>query len=361
MTETPQNLPGSNQQKNVDVEGLLRSLRRKEGTWVEWGQACQILQKMGYTPQSIFEETGFEPIQQNQIVVAAQVYASILAVGVSDAVKEYFGARGSDILYELRILPQPERAAMAELAFEKKLDMDEVHETVKAVKEYSRLTNKPEGFTDHPGDAIAYQIWKLARQKSDLQERSRLIARGLRFAHSDAARKKIEQLLTDFSVVPATPAPTLPVYRLEATEELPRLLPVVGKLPLTKADLQAAPFIEEIEPFRIVKFSGTGAWIAIPGWQVILAAEDPVAILCDSETLPVALPGKPEEVLVVIDRSERDWDPHHYFVVDNAGQLQIQWFEHEPEVTILGQVIIVMRPKKVLDENYTKEIWQIDE
>ncbi|WP_421656050.1 RuBisCO accumulation factor 1 [Leptothermofonsia sp. ETS-13] len=361
MTEIPQNLPDSDQQNTVDVEGVLRSLRRKEGTWVEWGQACQTLQKMGYNPQSIFEETGFEPIQQNQIVVAAQVYASILAVGVSDAAKEYFGVKGSDVLYELRILTQPERAAMAELAFEKKLDMNEVHEAAKAVKEYSRLVNKPEGFTDHPGDAIAYQIWRLTRQKSDLQERSRLIAKGLRFAHSDAARKKIEQLLTDFSVVPATPTPALPVYRLEATEELPRLLPVIGKLPLTKADLQAAPLVEEIEPFRIVKFSGTGAWVAIPGWQVILAAEDPVAILCDSEALPVALPGAPEEVMVVVDRSQRDWDPRHYFVVDNAGQLQIQWFEYEPEATILGQVILVMRPKKVLDDNYTKEIWQIDE
>jgi hypothetical protein len=370
MQETPQDTPKPEAQADVDIEGLLRSLRRKEGTWVEWGQACQVLQKAGYNPQTIFEETGFEPIQQNQIIVAAQVYSSVLNAGVSDAVKDYFGLKGSDVLYEFRILTQTERAAMAEFALENKLDMDEAHEAAKAVKDYSRLSNKPEAFTDHPGDAIAYQTWKLARQKSDLQERSRLIARGLRFVHSESARKQIEKLLTDFTVVSATPAPTLPLYRLEETEELPRLLPVVGKLPLTKSDFQAVPLIEEIEPFRIVKFSGTGAWVAFPGWQVILAAEDPVVILCDSEALPTPPSNVAEEVLVVVDRAERKWDPHRYFVVDQDDKLQIQWFDQAPEASILGQVILVMRPKKILDENYTKGLlsgksgydsWEIDE
>lgn len=361
MTDAPQNPSEPGAETKVDFEDLLRSLRRKEGSWVEWGKACQILQKAGYDPQKIFEETGFEPIQQNQIIVAFQVYNSILSAGVADEVKEYFGFKGSDVLYEFRILTQPERAALATLAFEKKLDMDEAHEAAKAVKDFSRLSSKPEGFTDNPGDAIAYQVWKLARQKSDLQERSRLIARGLRFAHSETARKKVEQLLTDFTVTPAKPAPTLPLYRIEENEELPRILPVVGKLPLTRSDLQAVPLIEEIEPFRMVKFSGTGAWVTVPGWQVILAAEDPVVILGQSDVLPVPLPGAAEEVLIVVDRAEREWNSHRFFVVDQAGQLQIQWFEEKTELDILGQVILVMRPKKILDENYTKEIWQIDE
>ena len=135
-------------------------------------------------------------------------------------------------------------------------------EIAKAVKEFSRLSKQPEGFTDHPGDAIAYQVWKSARQKADLQERSRLIAKGLRFAHSDSARKQIEQLLMDFTVVPATPAPRQPVYRQDSDEDLPRVLPVVGKLPLAAADLKAVPMIEETEPFGMVQFSGTGVWVS---------------------------------------------------------------------------------------------------
>jgi hypothetical protein len=364
MSETPQspsNAESAAVEAGIDPELLLRSLRRKQGTWVEWGQACQALQKAGYTPQAIFEATGFEPIHQNQIIVAAQVYASIVSVGVSDTVQSHFSHKGSDILHELRILAQADRASVAELVLEKNLDLDEAHDVAKAVKEFSRFSSLPEGFTNHPGDAIAYQTWKLVRQKSDLQERSRLIAKGLRFAHSAAARKAIETLLTDFTVVPAKPAPRLPLYRLDSADDIPRILPVVGKLPLTKADLQAVPLIDETDPFGMVKFSGTGAWVPLPGWQVIRLADDPIVLLCDSDKLPIPLPGKLEDVLVVVDRAQRQWDSSSYFVVAQGDQLHVQWFETEPDCSLLGQVILIMRPKKVLDEEYTKDPWQIDE
>jgi len=61
----------------------------------------------------------------------------------------------------------------------------------------------------------AYQCWKLARQKTDLQDRSRLIAKGLRFAHTQTARQQIEQLLVDFTVASASGS-QLPFYRLES-------------------------------------------------------------------------------------------------------------------------------------------------
>jgi hypothetical protein len=365
MTETPQNASESNvqsPQNGVEVEELIQSLRRKEGTWVEWGRSCQALQKAGFSPQVIFEETGFEPIHQNQVIVGAQVYATMLNAGVSDAVQQHFEHRGSDVLYELRILTQAERASVAELALEKKIDVDEAREVAKAVKELSRLSALPEGFTNHPGDAVAYQSWKLARQKADFQERSRLIARGLKFAHSETARQKVEQLLTDFTVTATRPMPRLPLYRLESSDEMPRILPVVGKLPLSKVDLQAVPLSDEVGPFKLVRFSGTGAWVPIPGWQVIRNAEDPVVFLCDSDRLPNPLPGKPEEVLVVVDRAQRQWDADSYFVIEQEDFLQLQYFEEwNEEVPLLGRIILVMRPKKVLDENYMQDPWQIDE
>lgn len=347
--------------EELNADDLLLSLRRKQGSWVEWAQACQMLQKAGYTPNAIFEATGFEPIQQNQIIVAAQVYDSMLKVGVSDAVRSHFGHRASDILYELRVLSQSERAAAAELVFEKNLDTDEVHEVARALKDYSRLSKVPEAFTSHPGDAVAYHAWRTAKEKTDLQERSRYIARGLKFAHSETARKAIEVLLTDFTVTPKRPAPRLPVYRLESDDQLPRILPVAGKLPLTVADLHAVPLTEETGVFGIIQFSGTGAWMTVPGWQVIRSAEDPVAMLCDSNQLPNPLPGSTEEVIVVVDRAQREWQIDSYFAVANGDQLELQWFEEAPSNTLLGRVILVMRPKKVLDEDYSTELWQIDE
>jgi len=63
----------------------------------------------------------------------------------------------------------------------------------------------------------------------------------------------------------------------------------------------------------------------------------------------------------VVDRAEREWQDNSYFAIEQDGQIQIDWFEDAPEKTLLGRVILVLRPKKVLDEGYNKELWQIDE
>lgn len=362
MTQLPPNPPTPDDVlSNEEAQDLLRSLRQKQGNWVEWGQACAKLQKAGYSPQAIFEATGFEPIQQNQIIVGSQVYASLENAEAAVPVRSHYANRGSDILYELRLLTHSERAAAAELILSHKLDANDAREVARAIKEFSRLQTLPDGFSDSAGDALAYHCWKLVRQKTDLQERSRLIAKGLKYAHSETARKQIEQLLVDFSVVPKGPVPILPFYRLESEEELPRIVPVVGQMPLTPVDLQAVPIVEETGPFRMVKFAGEQAWVPLPGWQILLNAEDPVVILCNSDRLPSQTSTTPGPVLVVVDRSQREWDANNYFVVDQSGQIEFQWFETEPDLPLLGRVIVVVRPKKILDEEVTKDFWQIDE
>ncbi len=356
MTATPpdQSLP-------EEATSLLLSLRRKEGTWVEWGRACQQLQKSGLSQQKIFEETGFEPVQQNQVMVAAQVYGSLESGNAAPEVLERFERSGSDSLYELRILTQADRVAAATLLVEKGLDSEAAHEVAKALKDFARLSRQSTDFSELPHDAVAYFYWNLAKQQADLQARSRLIAQALRFAKSDTARRQIERLLTDFTVTRSRPAPRLPFYRLESANEQPRILPVAGKLPLATADLQQVPLVEEEGNFRLVKFSGTGAWSALPGWQVVIAAEDPVLILADVAELPGVENEAAEEVLVLIDRAQRAWDDNSYFILDQDGQLQFEWFEEAPDRPLLGKVVLVLRPKKVLDEDFNKELWQVEE
>lgn len=348
-------------QPEVEVnQALLQSLRRKEGNWIAWGEACQQLQQSGYNPQQIFEETGFEPVQQNQIVVAAQVYQSLVSGAAPAEVVSRFDRTGSDTLYELRILSQPQRVIAATIIVDKNIDSEGAHEVAKALKEFSRLAKPPEAFTARPSDAISHYYWKLARQQSDLQMRSRLIAQALRFAEGEAARRQVESLLTDFSISRSRPSPRLPFYRLESAEDQPRIVPIVGKFPLTPDDLKVAPLTDPEGLFQIVKFSGTGAWVALPSWQVVRGAEDPVMILAESEHLPSEAE-TPEEVLVMVDRAQRQWTADSYFVVDRGGQLQLDWFEDTPQEALLGRVILVLRPKKVLDEDFNKELWQIDE
>jgi hypothetical protein len=355
--------PGSSPPPDADVvQATMLKLRRKEGTWVDWAQGCQTLQRARLTPQQIFEETGFEPIQQNQIMVAEQVYQSMMKVGVAEATQAHFTQQGSDSLYELRILSQAERASTADFIWQHKLDSDQVREIVKPIKEYAYRKENPPGFGEGPGDAIAFHYWKLARQQDDLQERSRLIAQGLRFAESATARQHIEKLLTDFTIVKDQPAPRLPLYRLETETELPRMIPVVGQMPLSVDDLKAVPVAMPEEPFGLVKFSGTGAMIAVPRWQVIFRAEDPVGILTQARQLP-NYPGEAadEAVLVVIDRCDRTWSNDGYFLTAQDEHLALTWSPVLLENPILGKVILILRPKRILDEDYNRELWQLDE
>lgn len=360
MTDTPDLSPDAT--PAIAINDVLLALRRKQGNWVTWGKACYWLQKQGYNPQKIFEETGFEPVIQNQVIVGAQVYASLVAGNASELAKSHFSQRGSDVLYEFRILTQAERVAAAEFALERGMDADAAHDLARAFKELTRLAALPEGFVNHPGDAIAFQCWQSARQQSDLQERSRLIAKGLRFAHSDTARQKLEQLLTNAASAKQVTAPRMPIYRVEEETELPKVIPVVGKLPLSVVDLNAVPIVDEFTAFGIVKFDGAAAWVAVPSWQVVLQSEDTIAFLCNGSDLPTPLPEGDEEVLILVDRTQRQWNNQSYFIVaDESEHLVITWFDQEPDVPLLGRVILVLRPKRILDESLTKDLWQLEE
>lgn len=341
------------------AEKLLRSLLHKQGSWVDWGKACMQLLAAGYNTQTIFEQTGFQGSQQNLIVVAAQVYDSLVEADASPETLDYFQGPRSDVLYEFRILNQSQRLEAAQLAHTKQLDVDEAKKVARAYKDFSRLSQLPPGFTPTPGDAVAYQCWKAAKQKKDLAQRARLIAEGLKFAESDSARATVEKLLNDFSVTPSRSAPLLPLYRLEAEEELPRIVPLTNAN--NGADFLAVAKMALEEPFRWVRYSGSGRLVPIPGWQAVLKAVDPVALVYPSDRFPTPLEGKSESVIVVIDRASTDWDANSYFLIEREQQLEITWFESTPDVAILGQLVLVLRPKKILDEGNLTQPWQMDD
>jgi len=358
MTENPQD---SSEPISEDVAlNLFASLLKKEGSWVEWGIICQKLQKAGYNSQIIFEKTGFQASQQNLIIVAATVYETLKSNGANNDILEYFLGPKSDILYEFRTLTKQQRIAAAKLAKEKQLDAIEAKVVAKAIAEFDRLSQPPSGFSADPGDAVAYQYWLKAKQKKELVDRARLIALGLKFASSKEARTKIERLLGDFTAAPQKSAPLMPIYRLEQQEELPRIIPVVGSWPQTENDIKQITEISGREPFGLVNRSDN-AIVAVPGWQIVLSAKDPVGIITDSDRLPKKIPGKSELVLVVIDRSCLKWNVNSYFLVADSGQLQIEWFENEPDVNIIGQLVLIMRSKKIIDENNITQPWQMDD
>ncbi len=355
MTESTDN------QTPLNTEEILLMLRRKEGNWVEWGKACQQLQKAGLTPQSIFEATGFEPIHQNQIIVGSQVFDSMMSVGVAPATQTHYQRVGSDSLYELRILSKEDRAATADYLYNRNIDSEGSKEVAKAFKEFSYMRQPPEGFTHHPGDAVAYQYWRYVKQKADLAEKTRLIARGLMFAHSQGARTQIEKLLTELTAPPQKTAPSLPIYRLDADDELPRTFPVAGAFPLASSVFTSTPKVEGTGAFQITHNNWAGDWVSLPGWQVLCKSEDPIAILADEANLPLKIAGKSKEMILVIDRSVTEWDEFNYFAIDRDGQLAIEWFEVAPTIPLLGKLVLILHPKREIDPNKTKDLWELEE
>jgi len=344
----------------AEAQEMLRSLLHKEGTWVEWGQTCQKLQKAGYSTQQIFEDTGFQNSQQNMVIVASQVYNNLVRDGVAPEALEYFKGPRSDVLHEFRLLNQEQRVEAANLAYEKQLNIDGAHLVTKAMRDVSRMSQLPESFTNHPGDWVAYLSWKRAQSQKDLQQRSRLIAQGLKFAHSASAREAIEKLLSDFNIVKAVSEPLLPLYRLETEDELPRIVPLAGSYPLSSHEIAKVNQIKNQQPFGNIT-SKDGSYVPVPGWQVALKAKDPIAYFCPSDRLPKSLSGRVEEVLIMLDRANTTWNVNSYFVVETDGKLEIHWFETEPTDKIVGQLVLILRPKRILDEGNLTQPWQMDD
>jgi hypothetical protein len=344
-----------------EIAEIINSLLQKEGKWVDWGRACQILHKSGCSPQKIFEETGFQASHQNLIIVAAQVYESLVKQEASEDLLSYYSGPKSDILYELRILDHEHRLPAAQTAKDKSLELEDAHDMAKAFQEFCRLTQIPFGFTRSPGDAVAYQCWKRARQKKDLQERSRLIARGLKFAYSPAARTLLEQLLTDFTITSSKSAPLLPICRLEETEEMSRILPLVGSLPFSWEKLKNVPKLRETGAFKVVNISSNNDFVSLPGWNVLIKAEDPVALLVASTDLPRPISSKIETVLAVVDRASTIWEDTSYYLTLVEEKLELLWFAEFPTCQLLGKLLLIVRPKNILDEDNITQPWQMDD
>ena len=355
------NQPPSAVLTEAEAEAILRSLLHKEGSWVDWGKKSQQLQKAGYAPQIIFEKTGFQTVQQNLIIVASQVYDSLQQAAVDESILQYYRGPKSDVLYELRILTQSQRATTAITAAEHRLEADGAKELARAVQDFALFSQFPAGFTDHPGDTLAYQCWKLAKQNRDLTARTRLIAKGLKFAHSSTARAAIEQLLSDIAVSPSQKAPLVPLYRQENEEQVARLVPVVGTLPLTVEQVQNVSPLTQEDPFGIVNTEVASRLVPLPGWQVVLKAIDPVAILALAGEVAESLSQKTETVLVVVDRGLQTWREDAYFLLATEETTAFRWSPVPPQETILGQVIVVLRPKRIFDENNLREPWQMDD
>jgi hypothetical protein len=47
--------------------------------------------------------------------------------------------------------------------------------------------------------------------------------------------------------------------------------------------------------------------------------------------------------------------------VEIDNNVSLQWFDSPPDLNILGQLVLILRAKNILDENNITEPWQMDD
>ncbi|MFM6058111.1 MAG: RuBisCO accumulation factor 1, partial [Microcystis aeruginosa] len=61
------------------------------------------------------------------------------------------------------------------------------------------------------------------------------------------------------------------------------------------------------------------------------------------------------------DRVFAEWDVNNYYLVERDNSVFLQWFDSSPDVTILGELVLILRAKNILDEKNITEPWQMDD
>ncbi|MFM6325808.1 MAG: RuBisCO accumulation factor 1, partial [Microcystis panniformis] len=56
-----------------------------------------------------------------------------------------------------------------------------------------------------------------------------------------------------------------------------------------------------------------------------------------------------------------EWDVNNYYLVERDNSVFLQWFDSYPDVAILGELVLILRAKNILDEKNITEPWQMDD
>eukprot|EP00897_Mesotaenium_endlicherianum_P005623 jgi/Mesen1/5089/ME000252S04209 len=311
----------------ISVDEKLDILRERRGLWFEY--ACHIteLNRAGITSTVIDEATGLTGVEQNALVVAAQVHGTLQANGISPGTLAYFDVGGADILYELRVLSGPQRVEGANYVAANKGDQKLARELARSMKELERRT-KAEGrdsFSATPGDALAFSLYRAAKEQREEATKKSYLERGLSLAETESARRKLRAALglQNEELAEESPAAriisaNLQIVRLASDETITRPVPVLGDIAeLDAAAMAGAPQADLEGPFRIFSPSLGVRWAAVPGWPGLVAAIKPVALLLsDFSSLPGSA-GKPvgDVGLLLVDVGVSEVEPSSYYVI----------------------------------------------
>ncbi|XP_062200422.1 rubisco accumulation factor 1, chloroplastic-like [Phragmites australis] len=368
--------------RNLDLRQRLEVLRDRMGQWHEYAPLISALTRDGFTPSSIEEATGISGVEQNSLVVAAQVRDSLLDEKAFPAdLVPFFDHYGApEVLYELRFLNARQRADAAKHAIDNRLDPKGVRELARSMKDFPRRRGDDgwETFTGaSPADCLAYARFRQSREAIDVEDQIAELERALQVVETEAARARVEvemerakkkaagEAVEDAEDDPSA-RPAVTVVRLQygevAEASTVLLLPVVRETDGVAA-VDAAPRRSKTDvDLGIVEVDkGWARWAVVPGWGPVAEAADEAVVieLADGRVLPWRS-AEEEKVLVIADRRRKEVVEEGLYVLDKEGRLVVEKGRNLVERgvgTAVAEVVMVVRPPKEVDDMISDDEW----
>ncbi|XP_019151354.1 PREDICTED: rubisco accumulation factor 1.1, chloroplastic [Ipomoea nil] len=371
--------------RNLDTSERLEVLSNRLGLWFEFAPLITSFIREGFTPSTLEEITGISGVEQNRIVVAAQVRDSLVHSEIDAETLDFFDRGGAELLYEIRILSAEQRVAAAGFLVGNNFDAKQSETLARAMKDFP-MRRGDRGWAafdaNSPGDCLAFSYFRLALEyqsaaAEDLWRQS--LHKGLEFVVSEAAKLLLEEELEGKAEVKEAVVDevvTVPLVRMQRGELAESTVVVV--LPVSKAEateVEAAPWnCEGTGNFGIVEAEKEWRrWVVLPGWQPIAALErGGVAVTFkDGRTLPwrESQKNKSESILVVTDRQRKEVavDEGFYLVAGGGGNGSVMEEELKVErgsklkekgvTESLGMVVLIVRPPREENDELSDEDW----
>ncbi|GFZ14567.1 hypothetical protein Acr_24g0007570 [Actinidia rufa] len=377
----PSPLPA--QFRSLDTNGRLEILANRFGLWFEYAPLIPTLTQEGFSPSSLEELTGISGVEQNRLLVAAQVRQSLVSSKIDPQTLSFFDRGGAEILYEIRLLSASQRVEAARYVVDNNLDGKGAQELARAMKDFPRRRGDRgwENF-DYtlPADCLSFMYYRQALEhKNPSEQRTAALEQALGVAVSESARKRISGDLEgrDDSgevKIDVESGVKVPVVRMRVGEVAEATTVVVFPVVCGAEEVEVAPWEcgSKGEFGVVVAEKGWNRWVVLPGWVPLagLRRGGVVVAFGDARVLPgwVNRRYKEEAILVVADRGGKEVgvDDGFYLVAHNgvggSGSLKVERGLQLKEMGVkecLGTVVLVVRPpREETDDPLGDEDWE---
>lgn len=374
--------------RNLDTNARLEILSNRLGQWFEYAPLVTALIQEGFISTTLEEITGIASVEQNCLVVAAQVRDSLVESTDEETVS-FFDTPGSpEILYEIRILNTPQRALAARFIIAHGFDGKKAEELARSMKDFPRRYGERgwERFDGNlPGDCLAFMYFRQGHEHksaSSPELSKAAFERALEMAETERAKQIILKDLEGTDVEGgeggvAIDVVRVPVVRMAFGEVAESSVVVV--LPVCRAEereieVEEAPWESGMGgEFGVVQAEKPWSrWVVLPGWAPVAVLKRGGVVVAFPKARGV-LPLKSkrrdadEEILVVVDREQKEVasDDGFYLVVsggNGSGEegLKVERGAELKEMGVeqsLGAVVLVVRPPREEDDQLSEEDW----